>query len=210
MHRRQFVRRTGFAGVAVATSLAGCSSGSGGLAVTATDSVDASELHTVMVTATVENTAGESKTATLVGEIVVEDEETFTGRRRVTVPGDGQTEFDVKVRYGDVGMVAMYEADARIETDSNADGSLEPAGYHDLVVVDSASEDDDGVFDVTADVENWASASRSATLVGVVDFDGTEYTEEQSISLSGGERNAYDFTIRSDEFGMYTAGARVE
>lgn len=154
-----------------------------------------------MLTGTIENTAGESETVLVEGEIDVRDGDTYEGRRLVTVPPEKTMETRVKVPHSESGF-SFFDFDARLEPDPDVsqDELRLSDDAHDIVVVAIDSDAVDEEFTVTAAVENRATAGRAADLYFVIRFsDGSEVSASRRISVAGGEQDTFEHIFEPDD-----------
>lgn len=85
MDRRTFVQRAG--SIALAGSVAGCSSVTGGLSVSSVNHYITS-FGNVALMITVENSASDRRSGTVLGQVDVDGGQLYTKRRPVTVAGN--------------------------------------------------------------------------------------------------------------------------
>lgn len=169
------------------------------------DSTGVHEANTILFTGTIGNPAPEPRTVLFVGEVDVEDGDSYTGRRLVSVPADVEIATRVKVRHSASGYF-YYDHDAELVSNPEVspDELRLPDDAHDLVVVDSDAEAHDDRIAVTAVVDNVASGARSATLRAVVRITGGErYTQSRDITVPGDSSETFELVIEPDE-GGYT------
>jgi len=115
MQRREFISKTGTAGIAVSvTALAGCLGG--GLEVEDTEA-RVTGFGNVIVRVLVANSSSSSKSGTLLGQVDANGGDTYTERREITVTGDGSNTYDLEfdIAASDSLSASSFEYSAEIE-----------------------------------------------------------------------------------------------
>ncbi|MDF9745353.1 hypothetical protein [Natrinema salsiterrestre] len=106
--------------MATITALAGCSESlsgvTGGLEIENVDSRTTS-LGDIVLTVTITNDSGSSKSSTLIGQVDISGGDTYTKRRDVTVTGDSSNTFDLgfDISFSDSLSANQYEYDTELE-----------------------------------------------------------------------------------------------